>query len=208
MRSEASNVKERKNVMKTISLLLAGMLLAGCAGNGELLKRAESPERSNVFTVVTSATPPEHGFADLTIRASIKTHSAALFPLGNDPHGTSDYVLLINIDGEPLRISGTPATEEGGSDAERHPEAGDGIRYLFRAHIRLKAGLHRIIVALPEDRVAVQRDISLVEMSDILLEATPSYYSDRRQLGPGSAGATSFKEGISGLDLSLNGKAF
>jgi hypothetical protein len=62
-------------------------------------------------------------------------------------------------------------------------------------------------VALPGDRVAVQHDIRLDEMTDTLLEVVPSYYSDRRQLGPGSAGATSFREGISGLDLVMNGKA-
>jgi hypothetical protein len=194
--------------MKTkIVLMLAGSILAGCAGSAELLKRAERPERSNVYMVVTNSTPPEQGFADLTIRASVKTHSAGQFPLGKDSHGTSDYVLLVNIDGEPLRIPGAPAIEEGLSDAERHPEAGDGTRYLFRAHLRLKAGSHRVIVALPGDRVAVQRDILLDERTDSVLEVSPSYYSDRSQTGPGSAGATSFKEGIGGLDLMLNGKA-
>ena len=188
-------------------LLLAGMVLAGCAGNGKLLKRAEISARSNVYTVISPAIPPEQGSADLTIRASVKTHSAGQFPLGKDSHGTSDYVLLVNIDGEPLRISGAPASEEGPTDIERHPEAGDGTRYLFRAHLRLKAGPHRIIVALPSDRVAVQREILLDERTDSLLEVSPSYYSDRRQTGPGSAGATSFREGIGGLDLMLNGKA-
>ena len=95
-----------------IVLLFAGIVLAGCAGNGDLLKRANSPERSNVFTVVTTATPPERGFADLTIRASVKTHRAALFPLGRDPHDTPDYQLLVNIDGEPYRISGSPGIRE------------------------------------------------------------------------------------------------
>ena len=199
---------ERKNVMKTIrALLLAWITLAGCAGNTELLRQAELPERSNIFTIVTTATSPERGYADLTIRASVKTHHAALFPRGKDPHGTSDYQLLVNIDGEPLRIYGAPTIEEGSSDAERHPEAGSGTRYLFRAHVRLPAGSHRVIVALPGDRVAVQHDIRLDEMTDTLLEVVPSYYSDRRQLGPGSAGATSFREGISGLELAVNGKA-
>jgi hypothetical protein len=193
--------------MKTkIVLMLAGSILAGCAGSAELLKRAERPERSNVYMVVTNSTPPEQGFADLTIRASVKTHGAALFPVGKDPHGTSDYQLLVNIDGEPLQISGTPTIEEGFSDAERHPEAGDGIRYLFRSHIRLTTGTHWIIVALPGDRVAVKRDIRLDDCTDNLLEVTPSYFSDRRQLGPSSAGATSFREGLSALELSMNGK--
>jgi hypothetical protein len=62
-------------------------------------------------------------------------------------------------------------------------------------------------VALPGDDVAIQREIRLDERTDTLLEIMPSYYSDRRQSGPGSAGATSFREGISGLELSVNGKA-
>ena len=92
MRNEANDVHERENIMKTIRLLLLiGILLTGCAGNGELLKRAEIPERSKVYTVISTAIQPEKGFADLTIRASVKTHRAALFPLGNDPHGTAEY---------------------------------------------------------------------------------------------------------------------
>jgi hypothetical protein len=47
----------------------------------------------------------------------------------------------------------------------------------------------------------------LAKLIRFMLEVSPSYNSDRRQNGSGSAGATSFKEGISGLELSMKGKA-
>ncbi len=198
---------ERKNIMKIIGLLLsAALLLAGCMGQEQLLLRAESPTQSNVYTTVGTSLPPEQGRADLTIRGSVKTHGPLTSLLGRDPHGTAMYQLLINIDGEPFRISGSLVNEEGISHAGPLSEAGDGTRYLFRTHLRLKAGLHRVITALPDDEVATEVEINLADATDNILEITPVYYSDRRQRGPGSTGATSFREGISGLELSLNGK--
>jgi hypothetical protein len=178
----------------------------GCARNTELVDRAEISARGDVCAVVSLAKPPEKGFADLTIRASLKTHQTSGILAGKDPHGTPDYQLLVNIDGQPLRFSGDCFTEDKSDSLDRLPEIGIGTRYRFQAHIRLKTGSHRIIVALPYDSVATEREITLEDGTDNLLRVEPSYYSDRRQRGPGSAGATSFKEGIGGLDLSLNGK--
>jgi hypothetical protein len=212
VKGERYKVKEdtsdkRENIMKTVSMLLSATLfLAGCAAQEELLLRAESPEQSNVYATVATALPPEKGHADLTIRASVKTHGPLASSLGSDPHGTSSYKLLMNIDGEPFLLSGTPTREDGSSTAGPHSEAGDGTRYLFRTHVRLKTGSHRVIAAFPDDEIAMEGEINLADATDNLLEIVPAYYSDRRQRGPGSAGATNFREGIRGLELLLNGK--
>ncbi len=193
--------------MKSITaVLLVGTVLAGCAGNGELVKRAESPLRGDVGTVISPAVPPEKNFADLTIRASLKTHLAGAFPMGEDSHGTANYQLLVNMDGQPLKFSGNCVTEDTSFLSNRNPEAGLGTRCRFNSHVRLKAGSHRIIVALPYDHLALEREITLEDRTDNTLEVTPTYYPDRRQNGPGKGGSASFKEGISGLELSLNGK--
>jgi hypothetical protein len=199
--------RKGENVIKTISmLLLFGTILMGCARNTELVNRAEISERGDVCAVVSLAKPPEKGFADLTIRASLKTHQASGIPAGKDPHGTPDYQLLVNIDGQPLKFTGDCFAEDKSFSSDRHPETGMGTRYRFQSHVRIRTGTHRIIVALTHDNVAMEREITLEDGTDNLLEVVPSYYSDRRQKGLGSAGATSFKEGIRGLDLSLNGK--
>jgi len=191
--------------MKIISVaLLTGILLTGCVRNAELVKRAEHAVREDVATVVSPAKPPEKGLADLTLRASLKTHQASAFWIGNDPHGTADYQFLVNIDGQPLRLYGSCVTEDTSFQSARNPESGLGTRCRFQSHVRIKSGSHRIVVALPHDNVALDREITLEERSDNLLEVAPSYYV--RQSGRGKASATSFKEGISGLELLLNGK--
>jgi hypothetical protein len=187
------------------AVLLMGTMLAGCAGNAEIVKRAESSLREDVGKIISTAKPPEKSFADLTIRASLKTHLAGIFPLREDLHGTADYQLLVNMDGQPLKFSGNCFAEDTSSPSNRNPEAGMGTRCRFQSHVRVKAGSHRIIVALPYDKVAVEREITLEDSTDNLLEVTPTYYPDRRPNGPGKGGAASFKEGISGVELSLNG---
>jgi hypothetical protein len=196
-----------ENVMRSISaLLLAGIILTGCARNAELVKRAGNTERGGICAVISPAKPPEMGFADLTIWASLKTHEVSGVPMLKDLHGSPDYHLLVNIDGQALRVSGECFTEDASFQSKRHPESGMGMRYRFQAHVRLRTGAHRIIVAFPYDNVATEREIILEDSTDNLLEVMPSYFSDRRQQGPGSAGATSFREGISGVELSMRGK--
>ena len=192
--------------MRISIILLAASIIAGCAGTGELLKRAQTPQQVGICTVISPAEPPQQGFADLTVHASLKTHQENGIPGSQDPHGTAAYRLLVNIDGQPLSLSGDCFSEDATFRAERRPESGVGTRYRFMAHLRLKSGTHRIIVALPDDKVAAEREITLNDATDNLLEVIPSYYIDRQQSGPGSAGATNFREGISGVELSLNGK--
>ena len=186
-------------------LLLTGTVLAGCAGNTELVRRANMGERSDIFSVVSTATPPDMGYADLTIRASVKTHHQGTYPLVVDAHGTTGYELLVNIDGQKLRLPGEPRKEDSSPDSLRDPDAGDGIRYLFRAHLRVKAGTHQVISALPGDNLAVAREVLLAGGSDYLLELEPDYYTGRNKSSTGLPGSTSFREGIRTLRVTLNG---
>lgn len=86
------------------------------------------------------------------------------------------------------------------------PEAGDGIRYLFGKKLRLKSGTHKIIVALPDDGIALEREISLVEGDVNNLVMEPIYSMTQGKKTPGVYSTTSFKEGIRGGRLTLNGK--
>jgi hypothetical protein len=86
------------------------------------------------------------------------------------------------------------------------PEAGDGIRYRFNKNLRLKAGTHRIVVALPDDGVAVEREITLTEgkVNSLVLEPVYSTKPGKRRLEAYST--TSFTEGIRSIRLTLNGR--
>ena len=85
------------------------------------------------------------------------------------------------------------------------PEAGDGIRYGFSKNLRLKPGTHRIVVALPDDGIAVEREISLNEGDLNQLAVEPVYSSAPVKKRPGIS-TTSFKQGIRSLRLNLYGR--
>ena len=183
-------------------LLISGIILTSCTVNSALVKKAQTPETSGRYTAVKPELSPRKGFADLTVIASLKTHVAGSF----DTHGTAGYRLLVNLDGEPLKLTGTRQQESDDTLPENHPEAGDGIRYRFSTHLRLDSGLHKIIVSLPDDNIAVQCEIRLEDMTDSVLELRPSYYSDWKRIKRGNSGGMNFKNGISGFDLFLDGK--
>jgi hypothetical protein len=86
------------------------------------------------------------------------------------------------------------------------PEAGDGIRYRFSKILRLKAGTHRVVVALPDDEVAVAREITLSDGTPNSLVVEPIYSTKPGKRRPGDLTTTNFKEGIRSLRLMLNGK--
>ena len=87
------------------------------------------------------------------------------------------------------------------------PEAGEGIRYRFNKRLQLKAGAHRIVVALPDDGIAAEREIILAEGNVNSLVLEPVYGAAAYKRGPGFYGVTSFTKGVSGFRLILNGKA-
>jgi len=195
-------------VMKKTYLLLVLSLtvLSGCAVSSGLLKTGSSSIRSDVFVELSNggAVPP--GYADLNIVSSLKTHKPGMYPFEKKPHGTPDYKLLINIDGQALKLQGDLQGENTPRDLE-NPEAGDGIRYRFSKKLRLKAGTHSIMVALPDEGIAIEREINLSDRSDNFLVVEPVYGASSDKQRPGFYGLTSFKEGIKQVRPTLNGKA-
>ncbi len=195
--------------MKNIYLLLIllSMVIAGgCANSADLLKACSTSMRGDVFREVSDQSPVPGGYADLLVVSSLKTHRPG-FHQSDDAHGTSDYRLLINIDGQAAAIPGKLVEESIEPRKLGDPEAGEGIRYRFGKHLRLKAGIYKLIIALPDDNIAVAREITLVGGSANRLAVEP-VYGTKRSGGRMSMGTDKdYKEGIRGLQLILNGKA-
>lgn len=114
--------------------------------------------------------------------------------------------MLINIDGQVVQVQGSLQEESTEAQGKGDAEAGDGIRYRFSQDLRLKAGTHRIIAAIPGDGVAVERTITLASGSSNRLVLEPAYrvLSGKRRLG--LYGATSFLEGVREFRVVLNDK--
>lgn len=193
-----------KRVIPLLSLL-AITATSGCAGNGDLIRTSSISTRSDVFQELKDGGLIPAGFADLRITSSLKTHKPGIYS-STDVHGTPEYRLLINIDGQAVQVQGNLYAENIEPRGLRDPEAGEGIRYRFSKNLRLKAGTHKIVVAIPEDGIAVEREITLPEgNNNLVLE--PLYGADMGKQRPGFYGVTSFTEGIKSFGVVLNGKS-
>lgn len=176
-------------------------LFAGCSGTGDLIRKQSISTRPDVYMDLTDKTPIPPGFSDLRISFSVKTHTPIFHLLEGRVRGTSEYILVLNIDGQAATAKGT-MTEENTRDEQPHiPETGNGIRYRFRKDLRLKAGAHKVFVAVPEDEVAIEKEIRLEDgtRNELLLE--PVYGTGKRfgKRGP------NFYSHLSEVRLLING---
>jgi len=185
-------------------LMIAMAVTTGCANSSALIKTSNTSSRSDVFQETTKGRPIPAGRADMILYASVKTHKPGAFSK-KDLHGTPEYCLLINIDGQSAHLQGS-LSEENIDSRLLMEEAGDGVRYHFKSGFRLKAGSHRIVVASPDDGFAIERQIVLPEgiSSELILE--PIYGKVAGKQRPGFYGVTSFSEGPQGFQVILNGK--
>lgn len=180
-------------------------LLSGCAERSPLIKASSTSLRTDVFEELTNGATAPQGYVDLRVTGSLKTHKPGIYS-AKDIHGTQDYKLLLNIDGQAVLLQGSLQKENSEPMKLIDPEAGDGIRYRFSKNLRLKAGLHKVVVALPDDEIAIAREISLNEGDRNNLVVEPIYRNKPGMRRPGDLNATSFKEGIRTLRVMLNGK--
>ncbi|KAF0215405.1 MAG: hypothetical protein FD174_4144 [Geobacteraceae bacterium] len=195
-----------QRILLLLIMLFVVATLAGCAGNGEMIKAMSMNTRQDVFQELSAATPTPLGYSDLRIVSSLKTHMPGIYS-AKDIHGTPEYMLLINVDGQAVQIAGSLRTATREPQTLRDPEAGEGMRYLFQKELRLKPGRHRIFASLPFEGIAVERVIELAEGSRNTLVLEPVYGSAPEKQRPGFYGVRSFKEGIRGFWVTYNGKS-
>jgi hypothetical protein len=194
-----------KVIILVITMITTLGIPAGCAGNKELVNVMGTSTTRSVFQEVEQNVPAAHGYADLRINSYLKTHNTSFHSV-KDTHGTPDYKMLLNIDGQTVLLRGSVQMENSEPRGLADPEAGEGIRYRFNKSLRLKAGTHRIVVAIPDDGIAVAREITLVEGNGNNLVLEPIYKTTPGMRRPGAGSTTSFKEGIRGFRLTLNGR--
>lgn len=179
--------------------------LGGCAGTAELARTAGLATRQDVFVEKQQGQPLLSGHAELRIVSSLKTHKPGVYS-EKDIHGTPGYKLLINIDGQAAELSGDPRPERREPMGLRDPEAGEGMRYRFARTLYVKAGAHRMVIALPADTIATEREIVLSEGSSNTLVLEPGYGRMPPRSRPWNYSVTDFKEGIRSLRVVLNGE--
>ena len=191
-----------------VLLMLSLMVLSGCVESSALIKANSISIRTDVFEELTNGGIAPQGYADLRLTATLKTHRPGIYQFEKTPsHGTSDYRFLVNIDGQAMKLQGILQEENIEPRWLLDSEAGYGIRYRFGRNLRLKAGIHKIVVALPDDGIAVERDICFAEGRANNLVLEPIYGTKPVQRRPGTySSAKSFTEGIISIRMILNSR--
>jgi len=193
------------NRMNVLFLVMAVTFISSCANNSSLIRASSTSIHSDIFEELTVGGPIPAGYADLSVDFSVKTHKPGIYSV-KDIHGTPDYKLLLNIDGQAVQLQGSLREEYIEPRGLRDTEGGEGIRYQFTKKVRLKAGTHKIVIAIIEDEIAVARELILADGSrnSLVLEPVYKMAPGKRRLGVYSV--PSFQEGIRGLQVTLNGK--
>ncbi len=193
---------------KAFIVAVVGTVVAicGCATNGDLMKVVATSSRSDVFQELSDGGIPPRGYADVRVVSSFKLHGPSRYAFERSSHGTPDYQLLLNIDGQVVKLKGNLSEEKLEPRWTRDPEAGEGIRYGFTRDLRVKAGVHTVTVAQTDDGIVMQKKISFEEGTRNSLVLEPIYGASREKQQPGLYGCTSFYEGIKGFRMVLNGK--
>lgn len=186
-------------------LVMAAIAISGCANNSALLRAASTSIHNDIFTEMTEGESIPAGYAGLRIDFSVKTHKPGIYS-AKDIHGTPDYKLLLNIDGQAVQLHGRLREENTESRGTRDTEAGEGMRYRFSKNLRLKAGTHKIVIAIIEDEIAFERKLILADGSRNSLVMEPIYRTAPGKRRVGVYSMPSFQDGIRGFRAILNGR--
>jgi hypothetical protein len=175
-----------KKLTLSIGTVLLMSSLLGCGTAAKEIQTRSLGEKTDVFTEVNNGSGIPKGFADLNIKANIKTHIEGYYILESKEsmHGKQGYPFVLNIDGQGIewKVDGIkdvkPAYNPDGTTS-RDPEARDGLKYVLEKKLRLAAGAHKIYFGLPEDKYAMEFEIALRDGEASTLEFKPIYRTKR-----------------------------
>lgn len=205
------NISKGEWIMNRLLMLfvaILGLALLGCGTTTKEIQTRSQSEKAGVFTEVKDGGAIPRSFAELIIKADIKTHIEGYYILESkeSQHGKQKYPFLFNIDGEAARweVDGIkdvkPAYDADGKTSH-DPEAREGYRYVLEKKIRLHAGSHKVFFGLPEDNYATEVEIFLKEGETGVLEFKPIYKTKKHPTR-----IPTFLKGINKYEVFLNDK--
>lgn len=193
-----------KRLLIVVVLFSFALPFAGCAILSKKIKTESQKGRAVGFSEVKEESPIPKGFAEVLIKASIKTHEEGFYWLEpkKSMHGKSECPFILNIDGQILswKVDGkkediSPYDEQG----NKNFEAGLGIKYILDKKIRLAGGSHSIILKLPAEKLETKMEIVLKADRSHVLEFKPFYKHHKKH-------ATTFLCTIAGYNVFIDEK--
>jgi len=208
---EYHDVKEEIKMIKLFIFLMLITLeasLGGCGIKSKDIRIESTKATAAVFNEVKEESPIPQGFAEVVIKASIKTHEEGhyWFEPKETMHGKQSYPFLINIDGQSItwqadgKKDNAPEYDERGN---KNIEGGVGIKYLLEKKIRITAGTHVVSLRIPEDNIIKNVKITFKEGGLHVLEFKPVY----KQLKLGRYYHMPFLYEIEKFNVSLDGES-
>lgn len=197
-----------KKLIMGFLIIMLGIVFAGCGTTAKEIQARSQSEKTDIFTEVRNGGTTPKGFAELTVKANIKTQIVGYYILESkeSQHGKEKYPFLLNIDGQAARweVEGIkdnkPAYNVDGKTSH-DPEAREGIKYDLEKRLKLSGGSHKVFFGLPEDNYFREVEITLKEGEAYVLEYRPVY---RYKTYP--ARIPTFLKGIDKYEVLLNGK--
>ena len=190
-----------KNMMRVVLSVSLAVIFANCGAAREQIRTQSFSEREGVFQEITTAEGPTAGFADVVIKASLKTHlpgNGTLLESGDSPHGGPVYRFVLNIDGQAVTWKVPGQRENIPVVRDRHSqEEGDGMKYGMEKRIRLRPGTHRIFFGVSEEDYSKTATVNLQEGKSYTLEFQPIYPRFKR-------GHPAARRGLRGFNASLD----
>lgn len=167
-----------KKLMHSALVVALLILVANCGAAREQIRTQSLTEREGVFQEVTTTDGPPPGFADVVLKASLKTHLPGeyLLEFWSSPHGGPFYHFTVNVDGQAVtwKVPGQRENLPVVKDRDSQDE-GDGMRYTLTKKIRLRAGPHQIFLGVREKNTAKTVIVDLREGASASLEFRPIY---------------------------------
>lgn len=198
-----------KRTVSCAAAMILALTLAACAVNKEGIIAKGQSAGPEVFSELNNGGMPPAGYADLTVRASLKAYPKDHFLI--DPERPAEvvsaYPFVLNIGGQGVvwKVEGTtetvPVYDERG---KRAPEGGEGIRYSIEKKVRVPAGTHTVFFGVPEEGYAAEEVVSLAGGTRNVIEFKPVYRRAHR--GP-SGRVSDFAHGLAKYEVYLNGTA-
>ena len=174
-----------KNIIRLSLVITISISIVSCADTMKQITRMSQSERTDVFTEATSEGLVPAGFADVQIKASIKTPLEGYYPLESkaSEHGKPDFTFMVNIDGQPVLWKATGQKHELpeyiDGKTSRDPEAGEGMKYVLEKKVRLATGVHNVFFGLPGEAYSTTTAITLKSGVLYVLEYKPVYWYKR-----------------------------
>ena len=148
-------IAKKMNVWMAGAALMLGVVASGCANNRDLIAKASTATRNDVFTEVVSS-DAQAGLAIIDFTFSVKSNSYR-FVETYGKHSDPPYRVHLNIDGQTAVLEAEPVLEDKSPVDSNVPESGIGWKYRFNKRIALAPGKHKLTIALPIDDVIVEK---------------------------------------------------